>query len=66
MKMKLEINTIERPWVNTSLPTLDLKNQKESLFEISQEVAKVLGFTDTQTIQLVLTGQNKEYIITLY
>lgn len=65
MKMKLEINTIERPWVNTSLPILDLKNQKEALFKISQEVAKVLGFTDTQVVQLVLTGQYKEYIITL-
>lgn len=63
MKMKLEVNT---PHTHEQLPVKDLKEQKETLAEICQEIVGVLGYTETEVIEVVLTGKEKSYIITLY
>ena len=64
MKMKLEVAHTGNNF--TRLPLLDLAEQKQELLTTLQKTTKLLGFKDTQSIQIVLTGTEKEYLITIY
>lgn len=63
MKMKLEMIT---PHTHEQLPVKDLKDQKGLLVEVCKGIVDVLGYTETEVIEVVLTGKEKSYIITLY